>query len=277
MKKDLKDIEIDCLLEAIYQCYGYDFKNYARASLTRRIEGCMAEAQVEHISALIPKILHDRNFFNKYLNYMSVTVTEMFRDPDMFKGIREQVIPKLKTYPRINIWHAGCATGEEVYSMAILLEEEGLLAKTQIYATDYNNKSLEIAKAGIYSAKNMQQYTKNYIRSGGKASFSDYYWANYDSVKMSSKLQENITFAHHNLICDQVFAEMNLVLCRNVLIYFDKTLQSRVLGVLADSIVSRGFLVLGDQETLRFSSVEKEFEVYSEEVKIFRKRKLPYV
>jgi len=277
MKKDLKEIEIDCLLHAIYDCYGYDFNNYARASLTRRIQNCMVEAQVDNISELIPKVLHDEDFFNKYLNYMSVTVTEMFRDPDMFKSIREQVIPKLKTYSRINIWHAGCATGEEVYSMAILLAEEGLLAKTQIYATDYNNKSLEIAKTGIYPVKHMQQYTKNYIRSGGKASFSDYYWANYDSVKMSKELQKNITFAHHNLICDQVFAEMNLVLCRNVLIYFDKTLQNRVLSMFAKSIVSRGFLVLGDQETLRFSDVEKEFEVYNKEEKVYRLKKIPYV
>ena len=270
--KPLRDIEVDCLLEAIHQRYGYDFRHYARASLKRRIDNCLIVSGLKHVSELIPKVLHDQAFFNEYLNFMSVTVTEMFRTPEMFKQLRKQVIPKLRTYSRINVWHAGCATGEEVYSMAILLHEEGLLERTQIYATDYNNQSLEKARAGIYPAEKMQQYTQNYLRAGGKGSFSDYYWANYNSAKMDKLLSQRITFAHHNLMCDQVFAEMHLVLCRNVLIYFDQTLQDRVLGVLGESLIRRGFLVLGDKESLKFSAQENAFDAFDEKLRIYRKR-----
>jgi len=271
MIKSLLDIEIDCLLSAITERYGYDFRNYARASLKRRIQNYLTVSDCNHVSELIPKVLHDKECFAKFLSNMSVTVTEMFRDPLVFKSIREDILPKLKTYSRINVWHAGCATGEEVYSMAILLEEEGLLDRAHIYATDFNAKSLATAKEGIYPAENVQLYTRNYLKAGGKSSFSDYYQANYESAKMKDSLREKITFASHNLISDQVFAEMNLVLCRNVLIYFDKVLQDRVLELFSDSLVSRGFLVLGDKEAIKYSIVKDDFEAVSERLKTYRK------
>jgi len=275
MNKSLLDIEVDCLLAAITERYGYDFRNYARASLKRRIQNFLVVSGCKYVSELIPKVLHDKAYFSEFLSNMSVTVTEMFRDPFIFKSIREDILPKLKTYSRINIWHAGCATGEEVYSMAILLEEEGLLDRARIYATDFNTKSLATAKEGIYPAENIQLYTKNYLKAGGKSSFSDYYQANYESAKMKDFLRNKITFASHNLISDQVFAEMNLILCRNVLIYFDKVLQNRVLELFSDSLVPRGFLVLGDKEAIKFSVVKDCFEAVNERQKIYRK--MPHV
>jgi len=275
MNKSLLDIEVDCLLAAITERYGYDFRNYARASLKRRIQNFLVVSGCKYVSELIPKVLHDKAYFSEFLSNMSVTVTEMFRDPFIFKSIREDILPKLKTYSRINIWHAGCATGEEVYSMAILLEEEGLLDRARIYATDFNAKSLATAKEGIYPAENIQLYTKNYLKAGGKSSFSDYYQANYESAKMKDFLRNKITFASHNLISDQVFAEMNLILCRNVLIYFDKVLQNRVLELFSDSLVPRGFLVLGDKEAIKFSVVKDCFEAVNERQKIYRK--MPHV
>ncbi len=272
MSRSLIDIEIDCLLSAITERYGYDFRNYARASLKRRIQNCVVISDCKQISDLIPKVLHDKKYFSEFLNNMSVTVTEMFRDPLIFKSIRENIVPKLKTYSRINIWHAGCATGEEVYSMAILLQEEGLLDRTQIYATDFNAKSLATAKAGIYPAENIQLYTKNYIKAGGKQSFSDYYWANYESAKMNDSLRDKITFVNHNLMGDEVFAEMHLVLCRNVLIYFDKVLQDRALNLFSDSLTTRGFLVLGDKETIKFSSINDDFDAVDLQLRMYRKK-----
>lgn len=273
MSKALKDIEIECLLESIYQHYGYDFRSYAKASLKRRIQNFVSSTNCTHVSELIPKLLHNRELFGEFLSNMSVTVTEMFRDPEIFKTLREKVIPVLKTYSRINIWHAGCATGEEVYSMAILLHEEGLLERTRIYATDFNEHSLATAEAGIYPAERMQLYTQNYLKAGGKHSLADYYWANYNSAKMSDFLRDRITFANHNLSCDQVFAEMHLTLCRNVLIYFDKDLQNRVLNLFSEGLTSRGFLSLGDKETLKFSSIYNDFEAISEPLKIYRKKR----
>jgi len=275
MNKSLLDIEVDCLLVAITERYGYDFRNYARASLKRRVQNFLVLSDCNHVSELIPKVLHDKAYFSEFLSNMSVTVTEMFRDPIIFKSIRKDIIPKLKTYSRINIWHAGCATGEEVYSMAILLEEEGLLDRARIYATDFNAKSLATAKEGIYPAESIQLYTKNYLKAGGKTSFSDYYQANYESAKMKDFLRNKITFASHNLISDQVFAEMNLILCRNVLIYFDKELQDRVLELFSDSLVPRGFLVLGDKEAIKFSVVKDNFEAVNERQKTYRK--VPHV
>lgn len=272
--KKLKNFEIDIFLEAILQRYGYDFSEYARASLLRRIENRLTKSGFTHISEMVPKILYDDAFFEQFLNDMSITVTGMFRNPLVFKSIREQVIPKLRTYSRINIWHAGCATGEEVYSMAIILEEEGLLDRSRIYATDYNKKSLELAKKGIYPTDMMKQYTKNYLQAGGKHSFSDYYQANYDSVKIKESLKEKITFAHHNLMQDRAFAEMHLVLCRNVLIYFGKPLQNRVLNILRDSLVQKGFLVLGDKETIAYTEIEDDFSEFDARLRLFRKNTL---
>lgn len=259
------------LLEAVYHRYGYDFRHYARASLTRRINHLFQRSGLKHLSEMIPKVLHEELFFDQFLNHMSITVTEMFRDPYFFAAIREKVIPALRTYPFIKIWHAGCSTGEEVYSMAIALKEEEFYDRSQIYATDYNKKSLFIAQEGIYSISYMQQYIDNYNKAGGKCSLSDYCFAKYKSVKMSDSLKENITFAHHNLTTDGVFGEMNLIICRNTLIYFDRTLQDRVLNLFADSLCYGGFLCLGTKETLDFSTVKNQFETLSKREKIFKK------
>ncbi len=203
--KEMETFEIDYFLEAIFKRYGYgyDFRHYACASLKRRIHNRLALSGLNYISEMVPKVLYDEGFFENILNDMSITVTQMFRTPEVFKKIREQIVPKLRAYSQVNIWHAGCATGEEVYSMAIVLQEEGLLERCRIYATDFNKRSLEIAGEGIYPLEVMQSYSKNYHRSGGKHSFSDFYWAKYDSAKMRESLRDNITFAHHNLMRDK--------------------------------------------------------------------------
>ncbi len=273
MKKvDIVEFEIRQLLDAVLFQYGYDFRNYSGASMERRIRNRCILSNCNNISEMIPKILHDPDFFDLFLKDMSITVTEMFRDPYVYKRIRQEICPVLSTYSRINVWHAGCATGEEVFSMAILFEEEGLLERTRIYATDFNNNSLEIAKRGIYSAEKMKQYTKNYIDSGGRASFADYYMAKYDSVKIKESLKKNITFANHNLTKDQVFAQMNLIICRNVLIYFDNELQDQTLNLFKDSLINRGYLVLGDKETIDFSDIRDDFEDCCRKERIFRKK-----
>lgn len=269
--KELQELEVDLLLDAIFQRYGYDFRHYARASLKRRIAQYMQRAEVSHITDLIAPMLHDKAFFDGFLKVMSVTVTDMFRDPAFFAALRSEVIPILKTYPFIKIWHAGCATGEEVYSLAILLKEEGLYERTQIYATDYNNHSLALAKEGIYPLKRIKQYSDNYRRAGGQNSFADYYHARYGAAKMQETLKKNVTFANHNLVSDGVFGEMQLVICRNVLIYFDQQLQNRVLTLLRDSLSAHGFLCLGNKESLKFSAVENHFEEQVAEQKIYKR------
>jgi len=264
------EFEINQLLDAILFRYGYDFRNYARASLERRVLNRVQLSGLKSVSEMLPKIMHDPEFFDLFLKDMSITVTEMFRDPYVFKKIRESVFAQLKTYSRVNIWHAGCATGEEVYSMAIMLKEEGLLNRTQIYATDFNNHSLSIAEKGIYPAEKIKLFTGNYLAAGGKASFADYYQAKYENAKITDSLKQHITFANHNLIKDQVFAQMHLVMCRNVLIYFDQKLQNRVLNLFKQSLIHRGYLVLGDKESLDFTSVNKAFERYSFKERIYR-------
>jgi chemotaxis protein methyltransferase CheR len=266
----INEMEIDLFLEAIFKRWGYDFRNYARASLNRRVARRLSITGLKRISEMIPLVVHDQDFFELFLSDMSVTVTEMFRDPWVFKKIRETVIPKLRTYSRINIWHAGCATGAEVYSMAIILQEEGLLDRCQIYATDFNNKSLSLAKKGIFPINLMKAYTKNYIEAGGKSSFSDYYRASYDSACMVKSLRDHITFANHNLMNDGVFAEMNLLMCRNVMIYFNRNLQNRSLKLFSESLVPRGFLVLGTQESLNYSDYNHEFESFEAKERIYR-------
>lgn len=269
--QELERIEIELLLEAIFRRHGYDFRHYAKASLRRRISQSMGRADVTCIADLIPLALHDIVFFDSFLKDMSVTVTDMFRDPSFFEAVRTRVVPVLKTYPFIKIWHAGCATGEEVYSLAILLKEEGLYERSKIYATDYNNHSLAVAKEGIYPLKRVQQYSENYIRAGGRGSLSDYYHAKYDAAKISDSLKNNITFANHNLASDGVFGEMQLIVCRNVLIYFDQYLQSRVLSLLHDSLSPRGFLCLGTKESIKYSAVAERFETEVEGQKIYKK------
>ncbi|MFT5549332.1 MAG: chemotaxis protein methyltransferase CheR [Candidatus Azotimanducaceae bacterium] len=270
-KTVINELEVDLFLDAIFRRWGYDFRSYARASLNRRVAQRLSITGLNQISDMIPLVLHDQSFFESFLTDMSVTVTEMFRDPWVFKKISETVIPKLRTYSRINIWHAGCATGAEVYSMAILLHEEGLLDRCQIYATDYNNKSLSLAKKGIFPINLMKAYTKNYIEAGGKSSFSDYYRTGYDSACIVKALRDRITFANHNLMNDGVFAEMNLVMCRNVMIYFDRTLQNQSLKLFSNSLVPRGFLVLGTQESLSYSDCNHEYESFESKERIYRR------
>jgi chemotaxis protein methyltransferase CheR len=268
--KDIERIEMEILLEGIFRRWGYDFRQYAPASLKRRLKFRLGKSGLNHLSEMLPELIHNEEFFNLLLKDLSVTVTEMFRDPRFYATLREQVVPVLRTYPFIKIWHAGCATGEEVYSMAILLKEEGLYDRAQLYATDYNNQSLEIARRGMYPLDNIRAYTANYNASAGKGSFSDYYHAKYGSAKMNEALKKNITFAHHNLVTDGAFGEMNLIVCRNVMIYFDKTLQDRVLSLFRDSLCHRGYLGLGTKETIQFSAVRDQFETVAAKDRVFR-------
>ena len=271
MNTDIENIEIDLFLEAVFKCYGYDFRHYAKASLKRRIKNLMKKNGYKRINDMTSDILHDRSFFEKVVYDFSITVTEMFRDPLFYHNLREKIIPYLKTYPFIKIWHAGCATGEEVYSLAILLKEEGIYNKTTIFATDFNGNALDTAKQGIYSLKDMQMYTTNYQKAGGKTSFADYYHARYKSAIMSKALSKNVTFANHNLVTDSIFGEMHLILCRNVLIYFNKYLQDNVLKLFNESLIRGGFLALGSKESLQFSCIENDFKPIDKKSKIFQK------
>jgi len=268
-----QEIDIQLLLEAIKMKYGYDFRNYSSAHMKRRIlyrlsvtDGINSIAEMQH------KVIHDKEFFRSVLADFSINVTEMFRDPSFYIAFRKEVIPILKTYPFIRIWHAGCSTGEEIYSMAILLKEEGLQDRTQIYATDFNNKALQKAKEGIYDIGNIKEYTYNYQKSGGKSSFSDYYIAQYDSVIFEQSLKKKITFAEHNLVTDGVFGEMHVIVCRNVLIYFNKQLQNNVIKLFSDSLSNGCFLCLGSKESIKFSSSSDSFEDFVSSEKIYRKK-----
>jgi len=278
MRKTIENIEIDLLLDAIFQRYGYDFRDYAKASIKRRILSFLAmntgliNSKRGNISQLIPLILYDEKLFQQLLNYFSVTVTEIFRDPEMFKVLRTKVIPYLKTFPHVKIWHAGCSSGEEVYSMAILLKEEGLYDRTTIYATDFNDEALEDAKRGIYKLDTGKSFTKNYQKSGGKNSFADYYYAKYDAMIIDKSLRKNVTFSNHNLALDGSFGEMHLIICRNVLIYFNKTLQNRIFNLFNESLCDNGFIALGSKESIRFADVEKNFSVFDEKWKIYQKK-----
>jgi chemotaxis protein methyltransferase CheR len=272
-KAKIEQIELELFLEAIYRRYGYDFRQYSQASVRRRIQHHLAKTKIETISELMSKILYDEALFQSLFFDMSVTVTEMFRDPWFYLALREKVIPFLKTFPFINVWQAGCSTGEEAYSLAILLKEEGLYKRTHIYATDFNDAVLEKAKTRIYSLERIKEYTINYQKAGGKHSLADYYRAQYQSVIIDVSLQENITFANHNLATDSVFGEMHLILCRNVLIYFDRPLQDQVLSLFRDSLLYNGFLCLGSKETIHFSKVKKDFIEFGSKEKIYQCKK----
>lgn len=270
--KDTSDLEISLLLEAIYRKHGYDFRQYSQAHIRRRIMNRMAISGFEDISQMQSKVLNDEIFASELLQDLSITVTEMFRDPAFYRSLREKVIPILKTYPFIKIWHAGCATGEEAYSMAIVLQEEGLYDRTTIYATDFNQLALNQAKDGIFSNKMIKEYTTNYQLSGGKESFSNYYTSNYDNVIMNQSLKKNIVWANHNLVTDSVFAEVNLILCRNVLIYFDKNLQNKVQSLFFNSLINGGVLCLGSKESLRFSDLYEKYMELDTKQRIFKKK-----
>ncbi|MCF8368267.1 MAG: protein-glutamate O-methyltransferase CheR [Bacteroidales bacterium] len=271
LNRENTNIEIKLLLEAIFLKYGYDFRNYGQAHLKRRIDHRLMVSGIKSISELTQKVLYEQDIFNLLLLDLSINVTEMFRDPGFYKTVREKIIPALKTFPFIKIWHAGCSTGEEVYSMAILLKEEGLIDKAQIYATDFNQIVLKKAKEGIYPINMIPDFTSNYQRSGGKNSFADYYKAKYNSVMIDPALRQNIVFADHNLVLDGVFGEMHMIVCRNVLIYFDRILQERVIKLFIDSLTRGGYLCLGSKETLRFTRHFDHFSEVEKNEKIYKK------
>ncbi len=272
MNRDTEQIEIDLLLEAIFKRYGYDFRNYARASIERRTRRFLSKSGCRTIPEMIDRLLNDEVFFGGLVRDFSITVTELFRDPRVYASLRRQVVPMLKTHPFIKIWHAGCATGEEAYSLAILLKEEGLYDRATIFVTDFNDGALQKARQGIYSTDKIKEGTRNYQAAGGKNSFSDYYQARYDAVALDGALRKNMTFANYNLVTDGVFGEMHLILCRNVLIYFDRELQNRVFGLFGDSLVRGGFLCLGSKESPTFSTAADQFETVDKTAKIYRKR-----
>jgi len=267
-----ENIEIELLLQAIYMKYGYDFRGYSKASIKRRIRSRLSRSGLKSISEMQYSLLYDQSFFEKLLLDFSINVSEMFRDPGFFRALREKVIPILKGRPFIKVWHAGCATGEEVYSMAILLKEEGLYEKAQIYATDFSEEAVKHTKEGVYPIDKIKGYTYNYQKAGGLASFADYYTAQYDNAIIKKALKKNIVFSDHNLATDSVFGEMDLIVCRNVLIYFSRELQNRVFKLFRDSLSEDGFLCLGSKESIRLSECSDSFEDVVASEKIYRKK-----
>lgn len=267
---ELENIEITLLLEGIYSVHGFDFRNYLRSSIHRRILNRMNLDSLPTITALLNKVLHEPGYFEKLLNDFSIKVTEMFRDPSFFQAFRQEVVPLLRDYPEIRIWHAGCATGEEAYSMAILLLEEGLLNKTKIYATDMNDHVIQLAKKGKFPLKRMQSFTKNYLLAGGTKEFSTYYTTNHEHALFHPFITENIMFAQHNLATDSTFNEFHVILCRNVLIYFDPALQQRVHHLFHDSLAPNGFLGLGSMESIIHSN-RSQYEEFVGCERIYRK------
>lgn len=269
---DISEREILSLLEVVYQKYGYDFRQYSTAHIKRRIMNRMAISGIKDISQMQSKVFNDTIFASELLQDLSITVTEMFRDPDFYKSLRENIVPILKTYPFIKIWHAGCATGEEAYSMAIILQEEGLYERTTIYATDFNQRALNQAKEGIFSNNIIKGYTANYQLSGGKESFSNYYTSNHGHVTMSPFLKKNIVWANHNLVTDSIFSEVHLILCRNVLIYFNADLQNKVQNIFYNSLSNGGILCLGSKESLQFTDLYHKYTELDQKQRIFKKK-----
>ena len=271
-KRKTEEIELELLLEGLYEKYGYDFRRYSRASLKRRIDQAKDRLGCSTLSELQNKILHSSQDFETFLSYLTIQVSEMFRDPSYYMALRCKVIPHLRTYPSIKIWIAGCSAGEELYSFAILLREEGLENRCIFYATDINQTALLKAEAGVYRPEDILQFTKNYQLAGGKASFSDYYTAAYGSVVIDKSLKKKAVFSDHSLVTDSVFSEVHLISCRNVLIYFERALQDRAVGLFKDSLVRKGFLGLGSKETLRFSEHKEAFETFDRDERIYQRR-----
>lgn len=272
LRRKTFDIEQHLLVEAIYRRYHYDFRGYAQASLKRRLQAALTRFSCRTLSQLQDLVLHDPEVFPAMLEYLTVQVSEMFRDPTYFRALRETVVPVLRTYPSLKIWVAGCSTGEEVYSLAILLREEGLLERTLIYATDINANALQKAEAGVYAIDRVPSFTENHARSGGKGSLSEHYTAAYGRVVFDKSLRRHIVFSDHSLATDSVFAEVHLVSCRNVLIYFDRELQDRALGLFSEALCRKGFLGLGSKESLRFSSHAQTFDELVPPERIYQKR-----
>ena len=268
---DLEQIEIELLLEGIHRRYGFDFREYAPASLRRRLRRRMDGEGVETVSALQALVLHDPKVMERLLLDLSINVTAMFRDPSFFLAFRQQVVPLLATYPFSRLWVAGCSTGEEVYSLAILLAEEGLSERTRIYATDINEAVIDLARLGVFPLDKMQEYTHNYIRAGGTSAFSKYYVARYDGAQFARSLTESVVFAQHNLASDAAFNEFNVITCRNVLIYFDRPLQDHVQRLFYESLATFGVLALGQKETIRQSPHEGAYEALAADERLYRK------
>jgi chemotaxis protein methyltransferase CheR len=266
-------IELRLLLEAVHLKYGYDFRNYSMAHLKRRIEYRLSLSGLTSISMLLHAVLHDEAMFRIFLQDLSINVSEMFRDPPFYKALRNEILPMLGTYPSFKIWHAGCSAGQEAYSMAILLHEAGMRDRGRIYATDYNRAILEQAREAVFPLAQLKEYTAKYQQAGGENSFADYYTATNERAILRPFLKERIFFSEHNLVTDGVFGEMQVVVCRNVLIYFNRELQDRVVGLFVDSLCPGGFLCLGSKESLKFSRHADKFETVREKEKIFRKRR----
>jgi chemotaxis protein methyltransferase CheR len=269
--ENIEAIELDLLLDAVFRLYGYDFRDYAKTSMRRRIANIMRQEEVHTISALQDRVLHDSRSWERFLNGISVNVSAMFRDPGFFLAFRQHALPTLRTYPFIRIWQAGCSLGEEAYSLAILLEEEGLYDRSLIYATDINEVSLRQAREAIYPAELMQKYTQNYVQAGGQRSFSEYYTARYDFAILRPTLQRNIVFSQHNLVSDAPFNEFNVILCRNVMIYFNRGLQERTHNLFHESLAMFGILGLGSRESLRFMPHEHRYEPLVPGEKLYRR------
>jgi chemotaxis protein methyltransferase CheR len=268
---DIPEDQYALLLREVRIVYGYSFEHYSKASMYRRISRFLIAKNIETMEELRKRISSDKAFFDLFLSELTVNVTEMFRDPSFFKALRTKVFPFLKTYPSLRIWDAGCSTGEETYSLAISLKEESYLHKSRIYATDINYKVLDVAKEGLYPLTYMKDYSRNYLSAGGKGSLSDYYHAKYNSAIFDQELRKNFVFSVHNLAMDSSFNEFNLIVCRNVLIYFQKQLQEKVLELFKESLPIYGYLALGSKESIRFSAIEKCFEVVDAHEKIFRR------
>ena len=268
---DLERIEVQVLLEAIYQHYGFDFRGYALGSLKRRLWRRAYGEKVETLSALQDKVLHDPAVMERLLLDLSINVTAMFRDPTFFRAFREKVVPTLRTYPFVRIWNAGCSTGEETYSLAIVLKEEGLYDRTRIYATDINDRVLEQARAGRFPLEKMREYTENYLRAGGNEEFSSYYTVEGETASFTTDLCEQVVFAQHNLVSDAPFNSFNVIVCRNVMIYFGKTLQDRVHELFYDSLEPLGILAMGHKESIRFTRYEDRYEPLDPQEKLYRK------
>jgi chemotaxis protein methyltransferase CheR len=268
---ELERLEMELLLEGIHRRYGFDFREYAPASLKRRLWRRIRLEGLESVSGLQERVLHDPAVMEQLLLDLSVNVTAMFRDPTFYVAFREKVVPALRTYPFARLWVAGCSTGEEVYSLAILLEEEGLRERARIYATDINEAVLERARGGVFPLEKMQEYTRNYIRAGGKRAFSEYYMAAYDGAQFQRSLAENVVFAQHNLVSDRSFNEFHVIVCRNVMIYFDRPLQDRVHELFYESLATFGTLALGHKESIRFSQHEDCYQELDPLEKLYRK------
>jgi chemotaxis protein methyltransferase CheR len=265
------DVEVGLLLDGVYRQYGYDFRDYAPSSLRRRLRHLMLVEGLSSISELTEKLLHDPTWLDKLLAAFSINVSAMFRDPSFYVTFRERLVPILRTYPFVRIWHAGCSTGEEVYSTAILLHETGLYDRCRIYATDINEAAVRKARDGIFPLTAMKAYTANYIQSGGSTAFSEYYTAQYDSAIFRPWLKRNLVFAQHNLAMDNSFNELHVIICRNVMIYFNRALQGRVLDLFSASLVRLGFLCLGNKESLRGAPGEAAYAVVDADERIYRK------